>query len=306
MKTIYLLLVIVTLSACTSPQVTVTSEVTVTSTPPPTETPMPTATPVAVDGVADVDGTLYIFDEKMQAWVALPALEEPYAKVVVDENNEIVALGTDGAEMYTLDMGTGNWLEAVTFEPMELMTDPNKMGVCTYEDITSGRLDWNVDQAIKNGDIVFPEDAHNGGWENKRGENSLGNIYFSEDSKDAMQLVNLCKINGKFLGFPNDTSYVASVAVLNVDGTVGTLHFFINERPGLDWFLKLDTGNLGITKSMPAEQAEKFWDDPKYGPISRLYPTLGEKELMRILNELQISGMVSEELSKTLVIPSKK
>lgn len=103
------------LVSCAS-QGVVPLEVTVTSTPLPTETPLPTATatPVAVDGVADVDGALYIFDETTQAWTELPALEAPYAKVIVDENNKVVAVDAEGEEAYSLDMSTGEWVKKLS------------------------------------------------------------------------------------------------------------------------------------------------------------------------------------------------
>lgn len=298
------------LTACASAppaQVSETSEV-LPATPPPTDTPAPTLTPtpIAVDGIATIDGIHYIFDEAAQEWVALPELNAEFERVMVAEDGRIVVVDENGTEVYALDMETGNWLEAVTFEPMTLETDPSKMGVCTYEDITSGRLDWSVDQAIKNGNIVFPEDAHNGGWENRRGESNSAPIFLSEDSNNAMQIVNFCKINNEFLDMPEKTSYVASYAVINVDGTVGTLHFFLGSDEEWNLFKELSLKEIGIAKQLNSAQAKRLWDHPVYGPFVRLYPTLGEKEIMKMVNELQITGVVSKELSRTLLIPSKK
>ncbi|MEN9564461.1 MAG: hypothetical protein RIR73_2705 [Chloroflexota bacterium] len=307
MKITFPLLAILFLSACASSQVTVTSEVTVTSPPLPTETPFPTTTPtpVAVDGVATIDGVPHIFDETSQNWVALPDVPGEFAKIMVTDDKLVVALDKDGVELYSLDMETGEWVEAVTFEPMELSV--KKIGTCDYEaDIASGRLAWSVEQAVKNGDIEFPTDAHNAGWENEKGYSSLAPIYLNPDSKEAMQVVNICKINDAFLDLPNYSSYVATVAVKNTDGTMGVLNFFLFDKKTLDWFWTVNLANLGITKEFAPETVKTYWDDARLAPAARLYVSQDEKKIMTELNRLQIDGVVSDELEKILISPSKR
>jgi hypothetical protein len=80
--------------------------------PPPTDTPAPASTPVAVDGVATIDGVLYVFDEAVQEWVALPELDGEFERVMVTEDERIVALDDRDAELYELST-TGEWVMAV-------------------------------------------------------------------------------------------------------------------------------------------------------------------------------------------------
>jgi hypothetical protein len=186
---------------------------------------------------------------------------------------------------------------------MELSVDPNKMGVCIYEDITSGRLDWNIDKS----GIAFPEDAANEGWENRSGESNSAPMFLSRDSKDAMQLVNLCKINDGFLDLPDRTSFVASVAVLNTDGTTGTLNFLLDHKKALDWFLQTfsNMGNIGIRKQITESVVKGSWNGD-YAPSARSYETQGKEIVKKLLNELQITGVIPKDLEKILLTPSEK
>lgn len=119
--TIFPLIVIVLLLVSCTPQVTVTSaptecceKVTVTSTPPPTLT----STPIAVNGIAeDAEGNklAYLDGE----WVVLPAFDDAQSdeidRVVVlnqgKENQRIVALGADDAELYELSAKGDEWIK---------------------------------------------------------------------------------------------------------------------------------------------------------------------------------------------------
>ncbi len=113
-RSLFLLIVVsLLLAACQpAPQETVISEVTVTL-PPPTDAPAPTTpTPVAVDGVATIDGVLYVFNEAAQEWVALPELEAEFERVAVTGDGRIVALDANNAEIYELN-AAGEWMMAV-------------------------------------------------------------------------------------------------------------------------------------------------------------------------------------------------
>lgn len=110
-RSLFLLIFVSLLLAACAPQVTVTSEVTVTL-PPPTDTPTPTPTPVAVDGVATIDGVLYVFDEAVQEWVVLPELDGEFERVVVTEDGRVVALDAGDTELYELS-AAGEWMMAV-------------------------------------------------------------------------------------------------------------------------------------------------------------------------------------------------
>lgn len=114
MKKTLLSALILILAACLSPsgdqpapQVTVTPEVTITP-----SAPILTPTPVPVDGVATIDGVLYVFDEAAQEWVALPELEGEFERVVVTEDERVVALDASDVEIYELS-ATGEWMMAV-------------------------------------------------------------------------------------------------------------------------------------------------------------------------------------------------
>lgn len=314
MKIFIPLVAMVILSACASSQVTVTSEVTVTSPPLPTETPFPTTTPtpVAVDGVATIDGAPHIFDETAQNWVALPDVPGEYAKVMVTDDRRIVALDKDGVELYSLNMEKNVWVEAFTFEPMELSTE--KIGTCDYEnDIASGRLAWNVEQKIKNGEIFFPEDAYNDGWVNRDGETDRSTIFLSPDSRNAIQWVNLCKISDKFLGLPNEHSYVATVTVVNKDDktkdgkkTYGVINYFLKDEGSIRWFKGIPLSELGPRKDMVPEQVDAAWNHPVWGDFARLYRTQGDERIRTALNQVQISGIVDDTVGKLLLHPEER
>jgi hypothetical protein len=82
---------------------------TATLTPFPTATPTliptltPTATPIAVDGVAEVDGLLYVFDEQTQNWVALPPLPEGMTLAKVGKDGSVGAYDSEGMLTYVLN-----------------------------------------------------------------------------------------------------------------------------------------------------------------------------------------------------------
>lgn len=253
-----------------------------------------------VEGELGIDlgsGTFLTVDGNVLIYVGGTSFDEIDPKLVkFGDAGRIQSI--DGYELQD-----GIWVESITFEPMELTTDPNNMGVCEFEgDIDSGRLDWSIDRAVENGEIVFPEDAFNGGWGNKPGENIHGSMFLSSDSKDAQQIVSLCKINDAFLGLPDKTSYVASVVVLNVDGTHGNLHFFLNDEKELKFFLTTFGQNKGIRKEQVAEIVEQYW----HLPAARLYRTQGDKLMFKLLDQLQSTGVVPKELEKLLVSPATK
>ncbi len=137
-----------------------------------TAAPAPTPTPVAVDGIAAVDGTLYLFDETAQAWTALPELDADFARVMVTEDGRIVALDENGAEAYALDMTTGAWVEVkITYTPEELAEmsgdeklaaapdkdgltkyqPPNRPDTVLYRDADGGDPQWGYD--LKTGEM---------------------------------------------------------------------------------------------------------------------------------------------------------
>ena len=107
MKRIFFIFLALALSAC-APAATPAV-----NTPIPTNTSIPTlaptATPVAVDGVADVDGLYYVFDEKTQSWEALPNLEAEHQRVILKEDGSIVALDEKDVEIFVLT--DGEWVK---------------------------------------------------------------------------------------------------------------------------------------------------------------------------------------------------
>jgi|GEM_PF-6068903 len=123
MKTLPVLFLLVLLTAC-APAVTEPPAPTETpvpsNTPAPTATiipsPTPTATPVAIDGVADVNSVRYIFDDKEQKWVALPALPEGAGELMVrvDENGVVVAVNEKGKVAYEYVFSIREWEKMVS------------------------------------------------------------------------------------------------------------------------------------------------------------------------------------------------
>jgi hypothetical protein len=90
-----------------------------TNTPVPTATvipsPTPTATPVAIDGVADVDGVRYVFDDKKQEWVALTELpaDSGDLAVRVDDKGNVVAVDAKGKVAYEYVFSSREWEKVV-------------------------------------------------------------------------------------------------------------------------------------------------------------------------------------------------
>jgi hypothetical protein len=68
-----------------------------------------------VDGVATIDGVLYVFDEAAQEWQALPELEAEFERVAVTEDGRVVALDANNIEIYELN-AAGEWMMAVPVE----------------------------------------------------------------------------------------------------------------------------------------------------------------------------------------------
>lgn len=118
MKNLPVLFLLVLLTAC-APAVTEppapTETPVPTNTPAPTATiipsPTPTATPVAIDGVADVDGVRYVFDDEEQEWMALPSLDAEHASMMVNADGAVVALDENGTALYELVLATGEWVK---------------------------------------------------------------------------------------------------------------------------------------------------------------------------------------------------
>src|SRR3989338_4954408 len=204
--------------------------------------------------------------------------------------------------IYTFDKESKVWSLSETLEPLELSTDLNNIGACTYKDVISGHLV----ESLKTLEITFPENAINAGWDYKRGEAGTAPIYLSTDSKDAMQIVNICKISNDFLGL-NTESYVFNVAVLNIDNSIGFINFFCFSKIELELSIKnIAKTHLGILKEVPDEQAETERNHPVLAPFARLYETVGKNQIKTLINKLQIDDMVPEEMSKSLVLPTAR
>jgi hypothetical protein len=123
-RTIFSLIVVSLLLAACAPQVTVTPEATLTL-PPPTDLPTLTPTPIAVDGIAeDAEGNklAYLDGE----WTVLPDLEGDY-RLMADADG-VRALDENGAVKYTLDMATGEWVEAFSEAVLQAQEDFKKYG----------------------------------------------------------------------------------------------------------------------------------------------------------------------------------
>ena len=191
-----------------------------------------------------------------------------------------------------------------TFAPMELSTDPEHPAKCTYEDVTSGRLAWNVEQNLK----PFPDSAKNVGWKNES-SGITSALSLAPGSRDILQLGNICEINDSFLGFTdNRTSYVSSVGVKNIDGTIGVFNVFSPNRDYLNGFFKLfsnTNGNgIAIMRGLNESQTKERWNSSN-GQMYRLYKTEGEDKVKIAINKLQITGIVPDEMKKMLFITSK-
>ncbi len=164
MKQTLLFTLIFFLAACTSaPQVTPPSPALgegpgVRETPPPTDTPAPTPTPVAVDGIATVDGIHYIFDESAQEWQALPELDAEFERVLVTEDERIVALDENGAEVYTLDMATGEWVKLESEAMAQAKADFEKYGY-DYSNLEFGENEQGQAVATdpETGEVVYED-----------------------------------------------------------------------------------------------------------------------------------------------------
>ncbi len=183
-----------------------------------------------------------------------------------------------------------------TFAPMELSADLEHPGKCTYDDVRSGRLAWNVKQNAK----PFPPDAVGAGWETQATDSS--HIVF-KGSINAQQLVSICEINDSFEGFTdNRTSYVASVAVKNPDGSTGVINYFLVNKEYLDGFLKNlkkdSRSNIAILTELNHDQAIKRWNSST-GPMYRLYPTEGVDAMIALAS---LTGNVPQAVENYLYI----
>ncbi len=185
-----------------------------------------------------------------------------------------------------------------TFAPMELSADLEHPGKCTYDDVRSGRLAWNVKQNAK----PFPPEAINRGWKNVPPYHIL-----LDGTKSALQLVSICKINDDFEGFTdNRFSFVTSFAVKNPDGSTGAINFFEVNNAYMHGLLNTynnegEFNNLGIITDLNHDQVTQHWDD-QYGPMFRLYSTEG---LNAILAVNSMTGNVPQEVEKFLYIWAK-
>ena len=209
---------------------------------------------------------------------------------------------TKESSIFTFDKESKVWSLSETLEPLELSTDLNNIGACTYKDVISGHLV----ESLKTLEITFPENAINAGWENSEGSN-LSNLVLTNRSKGVMQLASICEINDDFLGLPDRQSYVASVAVLNADNSIGYINFLLDHKKALDWFLnKLETSSgtgIEIRKQHSEKNVSAGWNG-EYAPTFRLYKTQGEKKIMTVITILQISGKVPEEMKELLITPN--
>jgi hypothetical protein len=204
--------------------------------------------------------------------------------------------------IYTFDKENKTWSLSEVLEPLVLSIDVNSAGKCTYKDVISGHLV----ESLRTLNIIFPADAINAGWEDSEAT-SLSNLILNHDSKEVMQLVSICKISDDFLELPNRQSYIASVAVLNIDNSTGYINFLLDHKKALDWFLdKLENTNgtgIEIVRWHPDDIVQDSWNGD-YAPSARLYKTQGEKNIMTAVNKLQINGVLPTEIEKLLITPN--
>jgi hypothetical protein len=197
---------------------------------------------------------------------------------------------------------TSTALPTETFALMRLSTDPNKSDPCNWGDITSGRFAWNVKQ-----NLSFLADAVNAGWKGTEG-GATSDLGLNQNSKDAVQLAAICKIDDSFMGFTDGRrSYVAAVGVKNIDNTFAEINFLLNNKNELNLFLEKmiskDGGNdIIISRAVDESQANDHLNDV-YAPMYRLYNTDGEQDVITVINKLQSTGVVPDEMEKILLIP---
>jgi len=211
---------------------------------------------------------------------------------------------TKESSIFTFDKENKIWMLSEILEPLELSKDPNNAGKCTYKkDVISGHLA----ESLRTQEITFPEGAVNEGWDYKKGEAGTAPIYLSTDSKDVMQIVNICRISNDFLGL-NTQSYVLSVAILNPDDSVGYINFFVENKGWLDKVISkinnTEGTGVGIFKKHNEGQIKNAWNHPVYAPFVRLYAMEGEDQIELEINKLQINDIASNSFSKLLVSPN--
>lgn len=317
-----------------SPQVTVTSEVTVTLTPSPTPTSIPTSTStpepqLSPETQAELD--LAGIDLKDMTNATFNNVD---GLTINLENGDVVNVKTEDLsnflnfggmhedKMYgedhflpVYDEETGlttiyeygkdkkEWFLSEVLSPLEISNDPNKPSSCTARHIFSGAMATELHKL----EITFPEDAFNAGWDYKRGEGGSAPLYLSTDSKDAMQIVNICKISNDFLGLTTQ-SHVLSVGVLNPDYSIGYINFFTENKTWLDKVINKinNTGGTGagIFREHNEGQIQNAWNHPIAAPFVRLYAIEGEDRIKLEVNKLQINDIVSVSFSRLLVSPN--
>lgn len=195
-----------------------------------------------------------------------------------------------------------------TFEQMEISTDPDHLGSCTYDDITSGRLTWNEKRNFE----PFPDTVINNGWDHRPESNKTDKINLIHGGLDSIatrpeKIVSMCTISADFLGKPNETLVVIGFAVRNVDGSVSVLHIVTANRQG-------NSGLRKILNRFPQEQGMGFvrWADDTYKNNLRnteywwwpvLYDRLGQEKLDKFADDLIKTGIITPEMETTLFLP---
>ena len=203
-----------------------------------------------------------------------------------------------------------------TFAPMELSTNPDRPGKCTYEDVTSGRLAWNVKQHLK----PWPEGAKNYGWDEVKDAGYA--VIPTPGSISPESSISFCEISGDFLGKFDEKFIIMSVQILNTDGTTGIVNlltsehmgpYMITDRQRLNAFgnanklinvLKKSNGRgIGLWES-PSVDAQRWWkNDKDFGFMLDLYDLEGRSVVEKNVGELKKTGTVPNDLEKLLLVP---
>lgn len=208
-----------------------------------------------------------------------------------------------------------------TFAPMEISDNPEAELMCTYEDITSGRLAWNVEQHLK----PFPEGAVNLGWDKKdEGGNDL--IGPEPGSIQAEILVSFCKIKGDFLGEPDRIFTVATLQILGPDkdkpptivnfllsnedstnyvnrgGTTLRIHLSATPRQLIDVLKKSKGRGIMLLKNLSVDR-EKYYNDhlPRLRYQANLLNLVGRPTIQSAISELDQKGS-TDKFKRILVI----